>query len=47
MKMTIAEFLDDFTRKHTIQNIKEINGVIIAPINNKNYLIYTDEVIKE
>lgn len=43
--MTITEFINEFSRNHTIQSVENINsGIIIAPIGDSNYIVRLTEV---
>ena len=42
--MKLNEWIEDVSENYTIQHIDELNGVIIAQLNNEYYLVKTVEV---
>ena len=42
--MKIEEWIRMISNDYTIQHINEINGVIVAPLNNEYYLVKQVEV---
>lgn len=44
--MKLSDFIQDFAENYSVQNIEDINGVIVAPINTEYYLVSNREVKK-
>ena len=42
--MNLTEFINDFSRNHQVQKLDELDGVIIAKLNEDAYLVNTLEV---
>ena len=42
--MKISEWIRSISEDYTVQHIYELNGVIIAQLNNEYYLVKTVEV---
>lgn len=42
--MKLNEFIQEFAENHSIQHIDELNGVIVASLNNDIYLVNTGDV---
>ena len=42
--MKLTEWIESVSNDYTIQHIDELNGVIIAQLNNEYYLVKTTEV---
>ena len=44
LSMKLSDFIQEFAENHSIQHIDELNGVIVASLNNDIYLVNTGDV---
>ena len=42
--MKLNEFIQEFAENHKVQHIDELNGVIVASLNQELYLVNTGDV---
>ena len=42
--MKLNDFIRKFAENHSIQHIDELNGVIVASLNNDIYIVNTGDV---
>lgn len=44
LSMKLNDFIRKFAENHSIQHIDELNGVIVASLNNDIYIVNTGDV---
>ena len=44
LSMKLNEFIQEFAENHSVQHIDELNGVIVASLNQELYLVNTGDV---
>ena len=44
LSMKLNDFIKEFAESHSVQHIDELNGVIVASLNQEVYLVNTGDV---